>query len=136
MHKIAIMFSEERYDNCGDTYGSIVSSISEWVEVDDETYKILSKGQYESPRYQLLEQPLNIKDFIDTTVAGVVKRLKEKDEQRAKEEEKRKRKLAQQRAEKERNTQVDKIALLKKLQQEVGHLVDDKITQTTEVRNP
>lgn len=68
MRKVAIVIGLESYDYDNDSYRTVATSITDWVEVSNEDYKILVDNQWRS-NYRVIEQPKHPEDFIKKTVA-------------------------------------------------------------------
>ena len=110
MHKVAILRFSGYYDS-NDDYQKIVEHITEFTEVDDETFVLLTKAQRNGNYdFILVEQLPDQEKFIFTTVAAYVADIsaEEKKKENA-------RILAQKkRLEKNKDTKATKIAKLKK----------------------
>lgn len=91
MRKVAIVIGLESYDYDSDSYRTVATSITDWVEVSDDDYKILIDNQWRS-NFRVIEQPKHPEDFIKKTVADYLKAAKE--EQLRQEAEKKKREEA------------------------------------------
>lgn len=85
MMKIAIVFYDEieSYDYEG--YGRellIASRITEWEEVTDEEYHILTRNQTRGKkRYMVISAPENTREFIEHTVKEVLDRLRKEQQE-------------------------------------------------------
>lgn len=72
-----IVSSSSNYEN----FELVIDKITDFVEVSDDDYAILNASQYHEG-YQLVEAPLCTKDYLE----GILKRARERQELRAKEE--------------------------------------------------
>ena len=80
MKQIAIIVCEDRYIDY-DSSEVFVKSITDWTEVDDETYKLLKQHQYSydliKEAYYVVTRPTNEAAFIKKSVADFVKSAEE-----------------------------------------------------------
>jgi len=110
MHKVAILRFSGYYDS-NDDYQKIIERVTEFAEVDNETFVLLTKAQRNGNYdFILVEQLPDQEKFIFTTVAAYVADIsaEEKKKENA-------RILAQKkRLEKNKDTKATKIAKLKK----------------------
>jgi hypothetical protein len=121
-HTVAIVKTHGQYISSTDDYSRIAQYISEWAKVTSEELEILKNQQW-SKDFLLIEKIPNQIEFIGSTVQAVLEeiRLEQARAEAAREVRRAKRAAdAAKRAEKEEEK---KVALLKKLQSEVGHLV-------------
>lgn len=81
MHKIAILRTKDHYYDYGD-WTVVIEKITDFEEVDDETYKILVSGQIEFD-YKIIELEVNQSQFIIDTVAKIADRIKKNEESKA-----------------------------------------------------
>jgi ferritin-like protein len=115
-HKVAIMLISDVYD---DDYRHIVNSITEWEEISNEDFLVLQSASYRKG-FKILEQPTDVKDFIAKTVSEEIVRAKAEAIKLEEDKKKRAAKLMEQRHRKEMKDKESKLALLKKLQAELG----------------
>jgi len=118
-HKIAIITTKDFYYNYGDDRETIIRSITEWEEVSTEDFELLDKASYKLGFY-LIEQPLNTKEFVAKTIADYKALVKKEATKEAEEKLKREEKARERKFKKELKDKESKIALLKKLQEELG----------------
>lgn len=88
MRKIAILKGKnhEIYTSYEDDYNRkfIAERITDFTEVDDETYYLLYSNQHNCG-YVVLEQVINVDEFIADTVQGYLEKVKKQQEKYAKE---------------------------------------------------
>lgn len=119
-HKVAILLTEDVYDYHDDGYDRIVKSITEWEEISHEDFLVLQAASYRKG-FKVIEQPLIPKDFIAKTVSEEIARAKA-EAIKLEEEKARRAKIAQEKKyKKDLKDKESKIALLKKLQEELGN---------------
>lgn len=82
MRKIAIIKTTTHFYNYGDDHDTVIEKITDFEEVDDETYELLYKVQSEYG-FVIIEQPIDQRKFIIDTVKGVTARIKKFEEERA-----------------------------------------------------
>jgi hypothetical protein len=118
-HKIAIIKTTDTYSNYGDDSNTIINSITDWTEVSHDDFCILKKTQYDGQFY-ILEQPTDTVEFVAKTVAEYLEKAR-KDEAAAIIAKKKKdaANLARKHA-KGLKDRESKLALLKKLQEELS----------------
>ena len=125
-HKIAIVMADDGYGYSGSyDHDTVITSITEWTEVTDEEFRLLSGAKYEMG-FAILEQPVDTPAFVAKTVKDyivLVEKRKQKEE-----EEKRKQEEAalQRKIKKQAKDQESKLKLLKKLSDELGVPLIDK----------
>jgi hypothetical protein len=71
MRKIAIITTRDFYYNYGDDCDQIVNSITEWTEVDEDTYNKLY-GASHRMNFSIIERPADEAAFIKKTVRDYV----------------------------------------------------------------
>ncbi|AVH85091.1 hypothetical protein RsoM2USA_163 [Ralstonia phage RsoM2USA] len=80
MKQIAIILCEDRYVDY-DSSEVFVKSITDWTEVDDETYKLLKQHQFSydlvKEAYYVVTRPTDEAAFIKKSVADFVKAAEE-----------------------------------------------------------
>ena len=117
-HKVAILITSDVYDY-DDDYRHIVNSITEWEEISHEDFQVLHAASYRKG-FKIIEQPVDIKDFVAKTVSEEIARAKAEvirlEEEKAKRAEASKLKKYK----KDLKDKESKLALLKKLQAELG----------------
>lgn len=117
-HKVAILITSDVYDY-DDDYRHIVNSITEWEEISHEDFQVLQSASYRKG-FKIIEQPVDIKDFVAKTVSEEIARAKAEvirlEEEKAKRAEASKLKKYK----KDLKDKESKLALLKKLQAELG----------------
>jgi len=121
-HRIAILLTKDVYYN-GDDYSdtrAIADSITDWEIVSDEEFKLLTRAAQVQMNYVILEQPLVPVEFIKMTVAGEIARAKEAEVKAASERQSRADKALAKKLKNEMKDKDSKIALYKKLQEELG----------------
>lgn len=85
MKKIAILKVRNFYNNYDD-YEKIIDKITDFTEVTDEVFDILSKAQYENG-FSVIEVVTNIENFITNTVADYLAMVEKREVARKKAEE-------------------------------------------------
>jgi t-SNARE complex subunit (syntaxin) len=118
-HKIAIIVTDTHY-NSYDDCTRVISSITDWAIVSDDEYKLLHKASSRRG-YSIIEQPENQSEFIAQTVAEEIARIKAEEIALAEAKEHRAALAEAKRYKKELKDKESKIALLKKLQEELGN---------------
>lgn len=126
MPKVAIIKGREvasydRYDDYA-SYYNIVEHITDWEEVTDEEVKILRQVA-PFKNFTLIEFVENPKQFIAKTVKEYLADVKAEQERQAAEKKKKEEAALQRKIKKEAKTKESKLALLKKLQEELGDSV-------------
>lgn len=119
-HKIAIIKSKTYYPGYGDDgYETITSSITDWEEVSDEDFKTLSAA---GPRlgFTVIEQPLNVPEFVAKTVADYKHLVAEDARQAAAEKKRREDAALARKLKKEQKAKESKLEMFKRLQAELG----------------
>jgi hypothetical protein len=116
--KIAIIKTTDFYD--GDSYKTIINSITDWQEISDEEFDLLNKANYRSNGFTILEQPINTKEFIAKTIADYLKVAREQEVIWAEEKKKREEATARRKLKKEAKTKGEREKLFKELQKEFG----------------
>lgn len=117
---VAIVTTEDRFYNHGDDYETITRSITDWTLVDDKDFEILKKAVYRNSSLLLLEQPVNQSAFIAKTVADYIEKEKQLEAAAVIEKQRRQDTALARKHKKELKDRESKIALLKKLQAELG----------------
>ena len=117
-HKVAILITSDVYDY-DDDYRHIVNSITKWEEISHEDFQVLQSASYRKG-FKIIEQTVDIKDFVAKTVSEEIARAKAEvirlEEEKAKRAEASKLKKYK----KDLKDKESKLALLKKLQAELG----------------
>lgn len=121
MHKIAIVIARDNFYNYGDDYDRLIESISEWTEVDDETFALLKKAEM-SRRYDfgVLEQPVHPRVFIKNTVEDYVAHVKAEEEKREAEKKKKAEAARKRKLNKMAKDEAAKRILFNQLKEELG----------------
>jgi hypothetical protein len=119
-HKVAILITTDIYDY-DDDYRHIVNSITEWEEISHEDFVVLQNASYRKG-FKIIEQPTNIKDFVAKTVSEEIARAKEEAAKLEKEKVARAEAARLKKYKKDLKDKDSKIALLKKLQAELGEV--------------
>jgi len=119
MRKIAIITNKDVYSNYGDDCSTIVSSITDWSEVDEETFTKLKAASHQFG-FSIIERPIDESSFIRNTIAEWTKHIDEIEQKRKKEKEKAVRLAEEKKLRKLAKTRDDKIKLLKQLKEELG----------------
>lgn len=121
-HKIAIIKSRtfENYSDY-DSYSiqRIVESITDWEEVSDEEYQMLTSAANRSG-YQVLEQPVDAKKFIAKTIAEYKAFVQAENARMAEEKRIRAEEALQRKFKKELKDKASKEKMLAKLSEELG----------------
>lgn len=117
--KVAILVATDTYNDYHGGYDQVVNSISEWEEISNEDYLVLQAASYRKG-FKVLEQPTDIKDFISKTVTEEIARAKEEAVRLEKEKLARAEAAKLKKYKKDLKDKESKIALLKKLQAELG----------------
>jgi len=118
-HKIAIIITKNCYYNYGDDYETILQSITNWEEVTDEEFDDLVQASYRMG-FQIMEQPAEPKKFIAKTISDYKTLVKEEKRKEAEEKKKRADAALVRKHKKELKDRESKLALIKKLQAELG----------------
>jgi response regulator RpfG family c-di-GMP phosphodiesterase len=116
--KVAILLTSDVYDY-DDDYRHIVNSITEWEEVSHEDFLVLQNASYRKG-FKILEQPTDVKDFIAKTVSEEIVRAKAEAIKLEEERAKRAEATRLKKYKKDLKDKESKLALLKKLQAELG----------------
>jgi hypothetical protein len=117
-HKVAILLVTDIYDY-DDDYRHIVNSITEWEEISHEDFLVLQAASYRKG-FKIIEQPVDVKDFIAKTVSEEIARAKAEAAKLEEEKAKRAEAAKLKKYKKDLKDKESKIALLKKLQAELG----------------
>ena len=119
--KVAILLTTDvyNYDDYNDEHRAIVNSITEWEEISNEDFQVLQSASYRKG-FKILEQPAHPVDFIAKTVSEEVARAKEEAARLEKEKLARAEAAKLKKYKKDLKDKESKIALLKKLQAELG----------------
>ena len=120
-HKVAILITTDVYDY-DDDYRHIVNSVTEWEEISHEDFAVLQKASYRKG-FKILEQPVDIKEFVAKTVSEEIARAKEEAIKLEEDKVKRAEAARLKKYKKDLKDKESKIALLKKLQAELGNEV-------------
>lgn len=121
MHKVAIILTEYRnLDAYGDEYVRVISSITDWAEVSYEDFTLLKAREKTRGDFVVLEQPIDTEMFIKQTVAEQLACIKEQERFAAEKAAKRKAAAEAKRYKRELADRESKMALLKKLQEELS----------------
>jgi hypothetical protein len=120
-HKVAILITTDVYDY-DDDYRHIVNSVTEWEEISHEDFAVLQKASYRKG-FKIIEQPVDIKDFIAKTVSEEIARAKEEATKLEEDKARRAEAARLKKYKKDLKDKESKIALLKKLQAELGNEV-------------
>ncbi len=125
-HFVAIVKPVEQYYNYGDDYTTVIQSISNWEEVDHETFKLLqSASTYRTSytddnRFVVLER-LSVDDpVVINTVSAYVKFLEKQKAAAEKAEAEKKAKAEARRLAKLAKDEKSRLALFEQLQKEFG----------------
>lgn len=123
-HKIAIITTREycsgEYE---DSSNEVVHSITDWTEVSDEDFALLSKAQYSMPydkQFRILEQPVDTPAFIAKTTADYILIAKKKLEDEENAKKKRAEDALARKIKKELKDKSSKLKMLQKLRDELG----------------
>lgn len=116
MKKIAILKKIVKdYDYEG-SY-TILEKITDFCEVDDDTYAMLYKAQYKY-NFIILEQPINIEEFILKTVEDYKMYVKRMEDENKKLKEKHENKRLKSKIKREEKEKEKRKALLEQLKKE------------------
>jgi hypothetical protein len=119
-HKIAIITNSTHcYDRYGDDYQRVVDSITDWTVVTHEEYTCL-KAMENKLDYHLIEQPVNTGAFVAKTVADYLAYAKAEEIRQKEAKAKREATAMARKHKKDLKDKESKLALLKKLQEELG----------------
>ena len=119
VHKVAILIANAGYDHCNDGWNSVITSITEWEEISHEDFLILNEASYRKG-FSVIEQPTNVKDFIANTVSEEIEKAKEDTKRLAEEKAARAEAIRLKKYKKDLKDKDSKLALFKKLQEELG----------------
>jgi hypothetical protein len=119
--KVAILLTTDvySYDEYNDDHRSIVNSITEWEEISNEDFQVLQAASYRKG-FKIVEQPTNIKEFVAKTVTEEIARAKEEAIKLEAEKVARAEAARLKKYKKDLKDKESKLALLKKLQAELG----------------
>jgi NADH dehydrogenase/NADH:ubiquinone oxidoreductase subunit G len=119
--KVAILLTTDvySYDEYNDDHRSIVNSITEWEEISNEDFQVLQSASYRKG-FKIVEQPANPSDFIAKTVSEEIARAKEEAIKLEAEKVARAEAAKLKKYKKDLKDKESKLALLKKLQAELG----------------
>lgn len=118
-HKVAILLTTESYNDYSDDYHQVLSSISEWEEISNEDFVVLQSASWRKG-FKILEQPADPKQFIARTVSEEIARAKDEELKLEAEKIKRAEKARLRKYQTDLKDKDTKLALLKKLQAELG----------------
>ena len=118
-HKVAIILVDQVYDYHDEGYDTIVKTITEWEEISHEDFLVLQSASYRKG-FRIIEQPLVPKDFIAKTVSEEIARAKAEAIKLEEEKVKRAEAAKLRKYKKDLKDKESKLALLKKLQEELG----------------
>lgn len=121
MHQVAIVRFVDRYYNYGDDYDTFVHSITDWEEVDDETFKLLqgaSSFYNDGMRFMVVERLTTKSPVVVNTVAAYVKHLQQQKEAAEKAAAEREAKAAERRLKKLAKDEAARRQLFEQLQRE------------------
>lgn len=116
--KIAIIKTIDYYGDY-DQCDTLIQSITDWAEVSEEEYKMLYAAQNRL-YYRILEQPLDTKKFVATTISEYKAMIAEEELQREKEKQKRAEVALAKKLKKDLKDKESKLELFQKLQKELG----------------
>lgn len=123
-HFVAIIKVVDHYYNYGDDYDTIARSISDWEEVDEETFKLLldasSYSTHSSNRFYVIERLKTDSPAVINTVSAYVEYLRKQKEAKEKAEAERKAKAEARRLKKLAKDETARLALFEQLQKEFG----------------
>lgn len=123
-HFVAIIKVVDHYYNYGDDYDTIAQSISDWEEVDEETFKLLrdasSYSTHSSNRFYVIERLKTDSPAVINTVSAYVEYLRKQKEAKEKAEAERKAKAEARRLKKLAKDETARLALFEQLQKEFG----------------
>jgi hypothetical protein len=114
-HNVAILITTDTYND----YDQLSNSITEWEEISHEDFLVLQAASYRKG-FKILEQPVDVKDFIAKTVSEEIARAKAAATKLEEEKAKRAEAAKLKKYKKDLKDKESKIALLKKLQEELG----------------
>lgn len=123
MRKIAIVHYEDRYVNYDDSE-TFVKSITDWTEVDEETYQLLKRHQFSylnGEAYYVVTRPVDEQAFIKQTVAEYIEHAKKEDAKKAAEKKKREDAALQRKLKKQAKDAEARKAMYEQLQKEFGN---------------
>ena len=123
-HFVAIVKFVDHYYNYGDDYDTMIQSISDWEEVDDETFKLLQGASaytsHSTNSFIVLERLHVDHPVIVNSVKAYVKYLTEQKAAKEKEEAARKAKADERRLKKLAKDEKARRELFEQLQSEFG----------------
>lgn len=125
-HFVAIVKLVDHYYNYGDDYDTIAQTISEWEEVDEETFKLLKnastyRANYaDDNRFIVLERLKTDSPAVINTVSAYVKHIAKQKAAQEKAEAERKAKADERRLKKLAKDEKARLELFEKLQAEFG----------------
>jgi len=114
MRKIAIITTRQDYYDYESSI-TIINSITDWAEVDEETYELLDRCKYNGEGFYIIEQPIEQSQFILKTVAEYKAHL-------LKVEEERKLKKAAETEKRAKKKQINEARRIEKLKAELAKL--------------
>jgi len=118
--KIAIIITKDYYPGYGDDgQETLLQSITEWEEISDEDFNILSDAQW-TMNFRILEQPTEPPKFIAKTISDWKKLVKEQAEKEKKLKEEAAKKALEKKLKKELKAKETKKQLLERLKKELG----------------
>lgn len=118
--KIAIIITRDYCPGYGDDgYETLLHSISDWEEVSEEDFKILTDAQWKM-NFRVLEQPTEPPKFIAKTVDDWKKLVKEEAAREKKLKEEAAKKALEKKLKKELRAKETKKQLLARLKAELG----------------
>jgi hypothetical protein len=117
--KIAIIFSDEQWDDREESYRKIIEHITEWTLVTQEEFQLLHDYQWQKG-YKLIEFPMNHEVFVRETVASLLLEVKQKQEEAERKKAQRKAAIEANRVKNEAAAREKKLEQLAKLQRELG----------------
>jgi len=121
--KIAIIKTRDYYPGYGDDgFEVIIQSITDWTEVTDDEYKTLNAASA-TLGFKILEQPIDTPKFVAKTVADYKAWALAEEARKVTEAKERAAKALERKFKKELKDKTTKIAMLKKLQEELGNEV-------------
>ena len=118
-HKVAILITTDTYNDYSGNYDQIINSITEWEEISHEDFLVLQSASYRKD-FKVLEQPVDAPAFIAKTVSEEIARAKAEAIKIAEEKVKREEAAKLKKYKKDLKDKESKLALLKKLQAELG----------------
>jgi hypothetical protein len=122
-HKIAIIFTDERWDDRDESYRKIIERITDWSIVTQEEFQLLHDYQWKKG-FNLIEIPINQDAFIKETVASILVEIQKKQEEAERKKAERKKAIEANRVKTEALAREKKLEQLAKLQRELGLVPD------------